>query len=230
MKKDEEYIITGLFSAVNTPFLYRKASLIACVGAGGGALDSNRTGGAGGGIGISGEDGASARGAGVGGQAVQAGEGTLAGAFGGDFDGPTLTGGIIPPDKQAPGVITGGNSIICARGIYWREQGKAPCEDLGTIKFRTPDGTEISNTATIARGYKSGYNIIQTGGAGIGQNRDRGRDRRSGNGGCGFTGGNGGDNRGGGGGSGYTDGSVTVVNTTLGGSDRANATIVIRLV
>ena len=35
---------------------------------------------------------------------------------------------------------------------------------LGTIKFRTPDGTEISNTAEISRGYKSGYNIIQTGG------------------------------------------------------------------
>ena len=93
---------------------------------------------------------------------------------------------------------------------------KAPCEDLGNIKFRTPDGTEISNTATIARGYKSGYNIIQTSGFGIAQGG--GRDRRSGNGGCGFTGGNGGDGRGGGGGSGYTDGSVTVVNTTLGGS------------
>ena len=35
MKKDEEYIITGLFSAVNAPFLYRKASLIAVVGEGG---------------------------------------------------------------------------------------------------------------------------------------------------------------------------------------------------
>ena len=230
MKKDEEYIITGLFSAVNAPFLYRKASLIACVGAGGNALDSNRTGGAGGGIGVSGEDGASARGAGAGAQAVEAGQGTLAGQFGGAFDGPTLTGGLVSPDESARSDINGGRSIICARGVYWREQGKAPCEDVGTVKFRTPDGTEISNTATIARGYKSGYNIIQTGGDGIGQNNDRGRDRRSGNGGCGFTGGNGGDNRGGGGGSGYTDGSVTVVNTQLGGSDRVNATIVIRLV
>ena len=50
----------------------------------------------------------------------------------------------------------------CPRGVYWRDQGKTPCEDLGTIKFRTPDGTEISNTAEIERGYKSGYNIIQT--------------------------------------------------------------------
>jgi hypothetical protein len=228
MERNVEYVLTGLFSAVNAPFLYRKASLIACVGAGGAALDRNRTGGAGGGIGISGEDGASARGAGVGGQAIQAGQGTLTGAFGGAFDGPTLTGGIVPPDSAARSNINGGNSIICARGVYWREQGKAPCDDLGTIKFRTPDGTEISNTAIIARGYKSGYNIIQTGGAGIGQNNDPGRDRRSGNGGCGFTGGNGGDSRGGGGGSGYTDGSVTVVDTQLGGSD-GNSKVVIRI-
>ena len=37
MKKDEEYVITGLFSAINAPFLYRKATLIAVVGAGGDA-------------------------------------------------------------------------------------------------------------------------------------------------------------------------------------------------
>ena len=54
------------------------------------------------------------------------------------------------------------------RGVYWREQGKAPCDDLGTIKHRNPNGDEYPNTAEIDRGYKSGYNIIQT--AGIGQN------------------------------------------------------------
>ena len=228
MERNVEHVLTGLFSAVNAPFLYRKASLIACVGAGGAAIDRNRTGGAGGGIGISGEDGASARGAGHGGQAVRAGEGTLVGVFGGAFDGPTLTGGIVPPDSAARGGISAGNSIICSRGVYWREQGKAPCDDVGTVKFRTPDGTEISNTATIARGYKSGYNIIQTGGDGIGQNRDPGRNTRSGDGGCGFTGGAGGDSRGGGGGSGYTDGSVTVIDTQLGGSTGA-AKVVIRI-
>ena len=35
MKKDEEYVLTGLFDAVNAPFLYRKATLIAVVGSGG---------------------------------------------------------------------------------------------------------------------------------------------------------------------------------------------------
>ena len=134
---------------------------------------------------------------------------------------------LIQRLRRCCSISGGGNSIICSRGVYWREQGKAPCDDVGLLSSEL-DGTEISNTATIARGYKSGYNIIQTGGFGIAQGG--GRDRRSGNGGCGFTGGNGGDGRGGGGGSGYTDGSVTVVNTTLGGSDRKNATIVIRLV
>ena len=104
------------------------------------------------------------------------------------------------------------------------KSGKAPCDDVGTVKFRTPDGTEISNTAVIERGYKSGYNVIQTAGGG--------RRINGGDWWIGFTGGQGGTNRdgGGGGGSGYTDGSVTVVNTTSGGSDRTNATIVIRLV
>ena len=30
MERDEEYVLTGLFSGVNAPFLYRKATLIAC--------------------------------------------------------------------------------------------------------------------------------------------------------------------------------------------------------
>ena len=62
-----------------------------------------------------------------------------------------------------------GDSAPCPRGVYWRQQGKAPCDDLGDIKFRTPNGTEISNTAVIARGYKSGYNAIQTAGTGDSQ-------------------------------------------------------------
>ena len=229
MERNVEHVLTGLFTAVNAPFLYRKASLIACVGAGGaGRPAGGNSGGRGGGIGISGEKGGSAQGTAAGGQAVQAGEGTLAGAFGGNFNGAELTGGIVPPDKQAAGgsgSVSGGNSIVCTRGVYWREQGLAPCDDVGTVKFRTPDGTEISNTSTIARGYKSGYNVIQTGGEGIGQ---QGPDPRAGDGGCGFTGGAGGDNRGGGGGSGYTDGSVTVVDTMLGGSD-GDAKVIIRI-
>ena len=40
------------------------------------------------------------------------------------------------------------------------------CSDVGSsVKFRWSDGTEISNTASITRGYKAGLNYIQTAGA-----------------------------------------------------------------
>ena len=76
--------------------------------------------------------------------------------------------------------------------------------------FRLPDGTIVTNTALITRGFKAGYNIMQTAGASIASD---------GTGGNGASGGGGGINgKGGGGGSGYTDGSVTIVDTQLGGS------------
>ena len=81
----------------------------------------------------------------------------------------------------------------------------------------------MTNTTTaITRGYKTGYNIIQTAGGGAFYNGSRG--------GNGATGGQGGEVSGasGGGGSGYTDGSVTVVSATLGGSTE-DAKVVLRL-
>ena len=203
MKKDEEYVLTGLFSGVNAPFLYRKGTLIAAVGEGGWGGHYGR-GGAGGGVKTDGEDG-QGRHAGVGGRRYLPGNlPSDSGTFGTrtSLDGDT-------PDGKASG-NAGGKTIPCARGVYWRNQGKAPCEDLGTIKFRTPDGTEISNTASISRGYKSGYNIIQTGGTRGGSD--------GGNGGNGVTGGEAGTSGGGGGGSGYHDGSITEVFTRHGGS------------
>ena len=211
MEKDVEYILTGLFSAVNAPFLYRKATLIAVVGEGGDAGTTSGNGGFGGGINLGGQGAGGARG-GTGAGVFAAGTLPSAGLFG------TLTSlEAVPPDQNHEDAFgtanptTGGRTIPCTRGVYWREQGKAPCEDLGTIKFRTSDGTEISNTAEITRGYKAGYNIIQTKGA---------QESGAGQGGSGATGGQGGTNAngGGGGGSGYTDGSVTVVKTTQGGS------------
>ena len=224
MKKDEEYVLTGLFDAVNAPFLYRKATLIAVVGGGGDAGGGGSAGlvggdaGDGGGIGISGENADRANT--PGGQRIEAGTLPSNGIFG------SLTSlTAVSPDENAaqnvnslnPTLILGGRTIPCTRGEYWRDQGKSPCEDLGTIKFRTPDGTEISNTAEISRGYKSGYNIIQTKGRGGGDSGFA----PSGNGGAGATGGDGGSGNvgaSGGGGSGYTDDSVTVVDTQLGGS------------
>ena len=212
MKKDEEYILTGLFPAVNAPFLYRKASVIAIVG-GGGMAGVNGNGGLGGGIGVSGSDG-KGRGGGHAPTAIGPGEGGQRARFGSKFDGEALTGGLIGDDHQATGV-EGGDSAPCPRGIYWRNQGKSPCEDLGITKFRSPDGTVMDRsnqgTAEIDRGYKSGYNAIQTAGAG--------ETAQSGDGGNGYSGGWGGQDGGGGGGAyGYTDGSVTVVSTTQGGS------------
>ena len=71
------------------------------------------------------------------------------------------------------------------------------------------NGTVVTNSASITRGYKAGYNIIQT--AGINQTPNCGK------GGNGATGGDGAITLGGGaGGSGYTDGSVTIVETQQG--------------
>ena len=203
MKKNEEYILTGLFSGINAPFLYRKATLIAAVGEGGWGGHYGR-GGNGGGVKTDGEDG-QGRGAGVGGRRYLPGN---LPSDKGTFGSRTSLEPVTPDDKASGN--DGGKTIPCPRGVYWRDQGKEPCEDLGIIKFRTPDGTEISNTASISRGYKSGYNIIQTGGS-------RGSSD-GGNGGNGVTGGQAGNSSGGGGGSGYHDGSITEVITQDGGS------------
>jgi len=221
MKRDEEYILTGLFDAVDAPFLYRKGSLIAVVG-GGGASSSGQKGGDGGGINVAGEDGDGQGGSsgGSGGPLFEAGTLPSNGIFG---DRNNLT--AVTPDTKRTDLVNGeylgGRTLPCPRGVYWRNQGKSPCEDLGTIKFRTPDGTEISNTAEIARGYKSGYNIIQTSSGNLGT-----KTVQSGSGATGGAAGQ--NNQAGGGGSGYTDGSVTVIDTQLGGSTGA-AKVIIRI-
>ena len=87
--------------------------------------------------------------------------------------------------------------------------------------FPRTDGTEVTNTSSlITRGYKDGYNAIQTAGLGI---------ANGGDGGNGYSGGFGGDGGGGGGAYGYTDGSVTVIDTQLGGSE-GEAKVILRIV
>ena len=54
MEQNVEYVIAGLSTSVNAPFVYRKAQLIAAVGGGGDAGGSGN-GGLGGGVGVSGE-------------------------------------------------------------------------------------------------------------------------------------------------------------------------------
>lgn len=212
MSRNTEYVIAGLTASINAPFVYRKGQLIACVGRGGSAGTSGN-GGFGGGVGVAGQNGFG-RGGGTGGTVYTAGTLPSSGVFG-----SLATQTSVSPDTKAV-VPLGGRVLPCTRGVYWRNQGFASCQDVGTTQFRLSDGTLVTNTGSITRGFKAGYNIIETAGAGFGN---------GGNGGYGATGGWGGNAGGGGGGSGYTDGSVTVVSSTLGGST-GNARVVLRVV
>jgi hypothetical protein len=213
MIKNTEYVIVGLNSTINTPFIYRKGTLIATVGAGGNAGTSGK-GGSGGGIGVSGEFGFGQSG-GLGGGVITTGNLPSNGIVG---SATSLT--AISPDTQAT-APNGGRVLPCTKGIYWRQQGVSPCSDVGTTQFRLSAGAIVTNTASITRGFKAGYGINETSGQG---------SAGGGNGGSGATGGQGGTSgSGGGGGSGYTDGSITVVSTQLGGSTE-DAKVILRLV
>ena len=216
MEKNVEYVVTGLSTAIGSPALYRKASLLARVGQGGDSPSSTgNSGGDGGGVGIAGGGGMGTN-AGAGGGTFGGGTAGTNGTFGSIFQSPILYAG----DNQSSAPFNG-FTIGCTKGIYWAQQGKTPCEDLGNVQFRLSDGSVVSNTtSSITRGYKDGYNIIETAGIAVGN---------GGNGGNGAVGGvGGGDGSGGGGGSGYTSGAVTVVVSNLGGG-LANARVILRL-
>lgn len=215
-RQNEEYVIAPLPQANQSGavYIYRKSRLIAVVGSGGDA-GTEGNGGDGGGVSIAGANG-SGRNGGTGGILIPDGSLPPSGIFGSSASENPLSG-TGDTKAAAPG---GGRVLPCPRGGYWFNQGKAPCDDLGNIQFYLAGGTLVTNTATINRGFKSGYGIRQTSGAGI---------SGGGNGGQGATGGNGGtNNSGGGGGSGYTDGSVRVLSTRLGGN-AGNAKVVFRI-
>ena len=212
MKKNEEYVIAGLTDLINAPFVYRKATLIACVGQGGGG-GSVSVGGKGGGINVSTGESGFGRDGGRGAVAIPNGQLTERGVFGSVYPNADLR---YFGDTIATGNL-GGRAMTCSQGIYWSDQGIGACSDMsGDQQFRLSDGILVTNTAEITRGFKAGFNIMQTAGLGLGTNLPL---ILSGQGGHGATGGAGGQNgAGGGGGTGYTDGSVTVVDTQLGGS------------
>ena len=154
MTQNTEYVIAGLTDTVNAPYVYRKGTLIACVG-GGGNAGSNGRGGAGGGVDVDGENGFG-RGTGSGGISPE--EGTL--PSNGIFGSLTARSAISPDTKAvAP---NGGRVLPCTKGNYWASQGIAACSDVTSgSNFRLSDGTAVTNTSTtITRGYKDGYNII----------------------------------------------------------------------
>lgn len=222
MKKNEEYILRGIKSDTAL-FLYRKASLIAVVGQGGSAGKSG-VGGDGGGVNIAGQNGGGVN-AGVGGARIGIGQLGENGRFG-SRSGINIDD-VYPEDLKeestSPSTYENyeGQTIKCSKGVYWRDQGKGSCEDVGIVKFRLSDGTEVTNSAIIDRGFKSGYSINSTGAA-----SGLGAESVGGHGAVGGTASASGF--GGGGGSGYSDGSVTISKTQVGGST-GSARINVRL-
>ena len=188
MKKNTEYVIAGLDEYVNTPFLFKKGQLLATVG-GGGDANTLGNGGKGGGVSVNGE------------AAFRGGAGGLSptSALGENgVHGSASALSPISPDTKAS-IPNGGTTIRCSKGNLFQFGGQpSPCGDRGSaIKFGLSDGTLVTNTKEINRGFKAGYNIFNTGGRNNGAVADRGW------GGCGATGGQGSDNYGGGGGAGY---------------------------
>ena len=217
VERNVEYTLIGI-SNNSSVFLYRGSNLIAVVGEGGDAGDSG-SGGDGGGINIPGGDGGGRLG-GDGGTKVNTGTLSLQGSYGSIYENSGID---LNPGDEVATAPAGGRSISCTKGSYWIDLGIAACSDNSSseIQFVNVDGTTISQSSNVIRGFKPGYTISNTSGKEI---------NNGGRGGNGATGGVGGiSGSGGGGGSGYSDGSVTVNSTTLGGSS-GNSKIIIQLI
>ena len=193
--------------------IYEKARVLAVCGGGGGAGVHGR-GGDGGGCNVAGEDGESGTGGGKG------------GAFIGVDQLPTrgMTQAGRTGDRDFDNGSSGSGRLSgCTIGGWYNDQGKAPCEDVGTgVAFINNAGgvmsdTTSTSTGSITRGYKAGQGHRNNGGAG------------SGNGGGGGAGARGGEgtssNNGGGGASGYYSSQVELLSsatlpngTRLGGN------------
>lgn len=200
--KDIEYTVIGI-SNNSAVFLYRGSTLIAVVGEGGNATSS-----------VSGGDGGGASGSG--------GNGGNNSNSGGQYSSLSLNGvyGSITPSSvtlQSGDTLAtqnqGGRTIACTKGSYWINQAISACSNNSSseIKYVNIDGTTIDSSSSIIRGFKPGYTITSTAGAGLAGGGQGGNGASGGDGGSGSS-------QGGGGGSGYNDGSVEVVSTRLGGS------------
>ena len=222
--KNQEHTILGLPNN-NGIFLYRGSNLIAVVGKGGDAGISGN-GGIGGGVSNAGGNGFGSNG-GLGGAKLSSLSSN--GIFGSLNNYNTDSTSPIRPENRLPGdtlavIPNGGRTISCSNGFYWRNQGVSACDSVGTTRFRNEDGTLISRSAEIVRGFKPGYTITSTEGAAI--------ISSSGNGGRGATGGSGanGPFSGGGGGSGYANESVVqVLSSTAGGNTEERSIIIFKL-
>ena len=223
-------------------FFYEGGRLLVCCGgggasgwetqgglAGGAAGNSMVIGGKGGGAGVQGESGRG-HGAGEGGIKVNTGELMAEGVHdvGRDF---VRQGYYSPGGRSLYQGTPGGKVESCTTGMYWKNQGIAPCEFMGEGKFRNSVGAEQFNTsALVNRGYKAdtdnygyrhngGNSTVQINGTFVG------------GGGAGtYGGGASGDlSSGGGGASGYTNGSVNMLWAQVGGNENSQAQALIEL-
>tara|TARA_Y100000287_G_scaffold131076_1_gene106228 strand:+ start:15385 stop:18669 length:3285 start_codon:yes stop_codon:yes gene_type:complete len=215
IKKNEEYTIIGV--ADNTAvYLYEKSSLIAVVGQGGDA-STGGVGGAGGGINVGGDDGTGTN-QGLGGDVPDL---SLTGVFGSVVNNSSNQPTLYTGDSIAT-VPDGGRTVICSKGSYYVNQGINPCSDIstGVVQFRSIDGTLVSDSSSLLRGFKPGYTVTET----QGQSSATG----GGNGGAGAQGGSGSrsNTAGGGGGSGWTNRTSSLVRSQLGGNATQFASVV----
>ena len=213
LEQNQEYILKlgaqvmptgGANGGGGSAYLYKKGRLLVALGGGGGA-GTNGRGGFGGGAGVGGERGGG-RDGGSGGRLYSQGSLPTIGVF----PGGNVYGGVNWTARD------GGRISGCTPGNDYFTSRFSPCEDMGQQQFRTSDGSVISQTPTIERGYKPGIGHRNNGGNGSGN---------EGGGGSGASGGNAanGSGSGGGGASGYTSGDVTIVTTQLGGNSSTNA-------
>ena len=221
LKRNEEYIIKlgvnynqgggprgGINGGGGICGIYHKAKLIAVAGGGGGAGFNGR-GGDGGGLQVAGEDGQGAS-SGQGGVVIQQGQIPVVGAT------QAGRGGLQDFDNDSSG--SGRISGCTVGGTFWTAR-YSPCDDIGSSRMNNVDGSRISDSTEIIRGYKPGQGHRNNGGAASG---------RQGGGGAGARGGQGATNNGSGGGgaSGYASDEVELLpsselpsGTQLGGND-----------
>jgi len=200
-KQNIEHTVLGTTNNSGV-FVYRGSNLLLVAGQGGQG-GSNSAGAAGGGVNIAGADGSNSSG----GRLISSGQLELNGSFG-----SIVSTVNLQSNDTLETTPSGGKTISCTKGNYWTSLGISPCADNSTdrIKFRINDGTEVSLSDDIIRGFKPGYTVTSTEGRGV---------SAEGKGGRGATGGAGGTSGfGGAGGSGYTDGTAKVVTTQLGGN------------
>ena len=223
LKKNTEYTVKlginyfqgggprgGINGGGGLAVIYEKARVLAVCGGGGGAGTGGR-GGDGGGCNVAGES--------------APGTGGFGGALIPVDQLPTrgMTQAGRTGDRDFDNGSSGSGRLSgCTIGGWYNDQGKAPCEDVGTgVPFVNNAGGVMSDTTStstgpITRGYKAGQGHRNNGGAGSGNGAG---------GGAGARGGQGSGNQGGGGASGYYSSQVELLSsatlpngTRLGGN------------